>query len=101
MGGDDGPASSRSTSGPARPPSTAHGPGRLGGEGVFVPRPDASTEDDGWLVTYVHDRAEDASELVVLDAHAFDDEPVARVLIPRRVPYGFHGTWLPGDLLGE
>lgn len=76
-----------------------HGPGRLGGEGVFVPRPGAVSEDDGWLVTYVHDRAEDTSELVILDAHAFDAEPVARVPLPRRVPYGFHGTWLPADLL--
>ena len=77
-----------------------HGEARLGGEGVFVPRPDATEEDDGWLVTYVYDREEDASEMVVVDALAFDDEPVARVLIPRRIPYGFHGTWLPGEFLG-
>jgi carotenoid cleavage dioxygenase len=77
-----------------------HGPGRLGGEGVFVPKPDATAEDDGWLITYVFDREAGTSEMVVIDTQAFDGEPVARVLIPRRIPYGFHGTWLPADLIG-
>ncbi|MEW4568150.1 carotenoid oxygenase family protein [Tautonia sp. JC769] len=77
-----------------------HGPGRFGGEGVFVPRPDAASEDDGWLMTYVFDQGNGTSELVVIDTLAFDEEPVARVLIPSRIPYGFHGTWLPGSLLG-
>ena len=31
------------------------GRGRYGGEGVFVPRPSATIEDDGWLMTFVHD----------------------------------------------
>jgi carotenoid cleavage dioxygenase len=77
-----------------------HGTGRLGGEGVFVPKPDATAEDDGWLITYVFDREAGTSEMVVIDTQAFDGEPVARVLIPRRIPYGFHGTWLPADLIG-
>ncbi len=77
-----------------------HGKGRLGGEGVFVPRPNAAKEDDGWLLTFVYDQSKDASELVIVDTQAFDDEPVARVLIPHRIPFGFHGTWLSSDLLG-
>jgi len=31
----------------------------------------AQSEDDGWLVTYVHDQAEDKSEMVVIDARDF------------------------------
>jgi len=27
--------------------------------GVFVPRPDATAEDDGWLLTFVYDEVED------------------------------------------
>jgi carotenoid cleavage dioxygenase len=72
----------------------AHGPGRMGGEGVFVPRPDATGEDDGWLVTYVHDTATGMSEMVVVETRDFRAPPVARVVLPARVPYGFHGTWL-------
>ncbi|AFY50266.1 lignostilbene-alpha,beta-dioxygenase-like enzyme [Nostoc sp. PCC 7524] len=70
------------------------GKGRYGGESVFVPRPGATVEDDGWLVTYVHDTAEDSSELVVVNAQDVSSEPIARVLIPQRVPYGFHGAWV-------
>lgn len=78
----------------------AHGKGRFGGEGVFVARPDARAEDDGWLLTFVHDEPANKSELVVIDARTFDKPPVARVVLPGRVPYGFHGTWLADALLG-
>ncbi len=68
--------------------------GRYGGEGVFVPHPDATAEDHGWLLTFVYDRAEQKSELVVVSAQDVTAEPVARIIIPQRVPYGFHGTWI-------
>lgn len=71
-----------------------HGPNRSGGEGVFVPRPGAKAEDDGWLLTFVHDEGSGESELVVVDAAQFTDRPVARVKLPQRVPFGFHGAWV-------
>ncbi|MBG1264882.1 carotenoid oxygenase family protein [Nostoc commune] len=71
-----------------------HGQGRYGGEAVFAPRPTATAEDDGWLMTFVHDEGSDTSELVVVNAQDMTAEPVARVIIPQRVPYGFHGTWV-------
>jgi carotenoid cleavage dioxygenase len=71
------------------------GPGRTGGEWVMVPRHDGAAEDDGWLMTLVHDAATDRSELVVLPAADPADGPVARVLLPNRVPLGFHGNWVP------
>ena len=72
----------------------AYGKDRWGGEALFAPRPGSSVEDDGWLLTFVYDRASDRSELVVIDARSMAAEPIARVLLPRRVPYGFHGVWL-------
>lgn len=75
------------------------GKGYVGGEGVFVPRPDAKTEDDGWLVSLTHDRVEGRSELRVVDCRDLRAAPVAQVRIPQRVPYGFHAIWLPGDVL--
>jgi 8'-apo-carotenoid 13,14-cleaving dioxygenase len=72
-----------------------HGPGRGSAEPVFVPRPGASAEDDGWLLSYVHDATRDASELVVLDARELARPPVARVPLPQRVPFGFHGDFVP------
>ncbi|MEH2053692.1 carotenoid oxygenase family protein [Nostoc sp.] len=73
------------------------GEGRYGGEAVFAPRPGATAEDDGWLITFVHDEGEDTSELVVVNAQDITAEPVARVIIPQRVPYGFHGAWVVGE----
>jgi len=76
------------------------GPNRYGGEAAFVPRPAGSAEDDGWLVTIVFDEATESSELVVVDAQHLDQPPVARVLMPQRVPYGFHSIWLDDGQIG-
>lgn len=61
---------------------------------MFVARDGATEEDDGWLITFVHDAPAGTAELVVLDAQDFSRGAVARVLLPQRVPYGFHGNWV-------
>jgi carotenoid cleavage dioxygenase len=76
----------------------AFAPGRTPGEGVFVPARDAAGEDEGWIVTYVYDRARNASDFVVLDASRMAAAPVATVPLPARVPFGFHGNWIPDPL---
>ncbi len=65
------------------------------GEAVFVPAEGARREDDGWLVTVVTDKAGRGSDLLVLDASDVAGPPVATVHLPRRVPAGFHGSWIP------
>ncbi len=69
------------------------GPARAAGEGLFVP--DGPGEGEGWVLVYVYDRTRDGSDLVVLDAMDLAAGPVAEVRLPQRVPFGFHGTWLP------
>jgi len=78
--------------------STAHdfGPGRVGGEAVFVPAGPDSGEGEGHLLTLVHDAARGASELLVLDACDLAAPPAASVRLPRRVPFGIHGQWFDG-----
>jgi len=71
-----------------------HGPGRYTLEPVFVARPDAKAEDDGWVLTYVYDENRGASDVVIIDAQDFEGPPVATVELPVRVPYGFHGNWI-------
>ena len=65
-----------------------------GGEPVFAPKPGAKSEDEGWVLSLVHERNSRKSKLVVIDAQAFEQEPVAEVIIPQRVPYGAHGSWI-------
>jgi len=63
------------------------------GEGVFVAGGDG--EGEGWILTFSHDQTSDKSDLVIFDALGMQAGPIARVHIPARVPYGFHGWWLP------
>jgi carotenoid cleavage dioxygenase len=72
-----------------------YGPHHVTGEAVFVPRRDASAEDDGWLMSYVYDLREKRSALVILNARDFDGPPQAVVHLPVPVPMGFHGNWIP------
>ena len=74
------------------------GVGRRPSEAVFAPDLAAGpsrAEDDGWVLTYVHDAATDESELAIVDAKDFTAPPVARIKTGRRVPFGFHGSWVP------
>lgn len=72
------------------------GPTRHSGEWLFVPGADEGADDEGWLLSFVHDESTGRSELAVLDATDVAAGPIATVAIPQRVPYGFHATWLPG-----
>ncbi|KAJ4881006.1 hypothetical protein Rs2_38061 [Raphanus sativus] len=74
-----------------------YGPGCYGGEPFFVARDpgDAEAEeDDGYVVTYVHDEEAGVSKFIVMDAKSPELEIVAAVRLPRRVPYGFHGLFV-------
>jgi carotenoid cleavage dioxygenase len=68
--------------------------GQTSGEPVFVPAEGATSEDDGYLLTFVHDATTDRSHLTILDASAIESDPIAQVHLPRRVPMGFHGSWV-------
>ncbi|XP_078178415.1 9-cis-epoxycarotenoid dioxygenase NCED3, chloroplastic-like [Carex rostrata] len=69
-----------------------YGDSRFGGEPCFVPRPNSKREDDGYILTYVHDERASESELRIVNAA--DMRLEATVKLPSRVPYGFHGTFI-------
>jgi len=48
-----------------------------------------------YALGFVFDPDRDASDLVILDADDISRPAVARVRLPRRVPQGFHGSWMP------
>ena len=67
------------------------GEGAYCGEPIFVAR--GSGEADGWLLALVWDSGTNESVLTILDATAVAAGPVAKVLMPARVPGGFHCHW--------
>ena len=69
------------------------------GEPVFAPASADAAEDEGWLLLYAHDEERGRSELRIIDARDVAGDPVARVFLPQRVPYGAHGSWAPGVTL--
>jgi carotenoid cleavage dioxygenase len=75
------------------------GPNSAPEEPCFVPRNADAPEGDGWLLTMVGRRAENRTDLVVLDALHIDRGPVAVVKFPCRVHEGFHGIWVSAQAL--
>ncbi|XP_021764642.1 9-cis-epoxycarotenoid dioxygenase NCED1, chloroplastic-like [Chenopodium quinoa] len=70
-----------------------YGDDKYGGEPLFLPRnADSESEDDGYILAFVHDEMNWTSELQIVNAT--DLELVATVKLPSRVPYGFHGTFI-------
>ena len=68
-------------------------------EPIYVPRPGAEAEDDGWVLTIVYDSAADRSELVILDAKSMGEE--ATIKLPFAMPPGLHGSWTSECLGGD
>jgi carotenoid cleavage dioxygenase-like enzyme len=72
-----------------------YGPGRSSGEAIYIPAEGADPNgDEGWVMSYVHDDATNKSSFVVLDASDMTKPEIARVELPQRVPFGFHGSWM-------
>jgi carotenoid cleavage dioxygenase len=71
------------------------GAGNGVGEPLIVPRRSDAAEDDGYVLVLAYDQGRNASEFFILDARNIAGEPIASVRIPHRVPYGFHGNWVP------
>ncbi|XWS17715.1 hypothetical protein CRYUN_Cryun33cG0091000 [Craigia yunnanensis] len=61
----------------------------------FVPKEGGIEEDDGWIITFVHNEDTKISQVYIIDARNLSSEPVAKITLPCRVPYGFHGAFIP------
>jgi carotenoid cleavage dioxygenase-like enzyme len=79
----------------------SEGPNFWYSEAPFAERDDPKSEDDGYLVSFVWNPNESRSELQVFDAQALAEGPIARVLLPQRVPNGFHATWVSAKRLAN
>ena len=67
-----------------------------GGEALFIPKTEALSEDDGYLLDLLMD--DDRAELIVIDARTMTE--LARLHLPQRVPFGVHACWLTSEEVG-
>ena len=74
------------------------GEGKRGAEPVFIPSENQKYEDEGYLMAYVYDKASDKSDLVIFNAQNIKSGPIAQIKLPQRVPFGFHGSWVPAQI---
>ena len=58
----------------------------------MVPRPGATTEDEGWVLELVWNGEREGSDLVILDAA--DLKELAVLELPLAIPHGLHGSWV-------
>jgi all-trans-8'-apo-beta-carotenal 15,15'-oxygenase len=67
-------------------------------EPIFIPKPEAIAEDDGWVVSLVYEADRHTTDVVILEAR--DLQVVAKLHLPHHLPYGLHGSWTC-ELFGE
>lgn len=72
---------------------------RYGSEAPFVPRIGATSEDDGYLVSFIIDMKENMSECILVDAQDIEAGPVCRIKLPHRISSGTHACWADADAL--
>ncbi|CAI7637745.1 unnamed protein product [Penicillium manginii] len=68
-------------------------------EPVFIPRSKAADEGDGYVMALVNRYETMSSDLVILDARAW--ELVAEVKLPLRLRAGLHGNWVDASDLAR
>ncbi|CAM8992050.1 unnamed protein product [Rhodiola kirilowii] len=71
-----------------------YGEEKYGGEPLFLPANNniSGAEDEGHILTFVHDEKNWKSELHIINAMTMKVEAIVK--LPSRVPYGFHGTFI-------
>ena len=63
-------------------------------EHIFVPRPGAKTEVDGWVIGTALDLKRGITQLSAFDADRISDGPLAIARLPYALPLGFHGIFV-------
>lgn len=77
------------------------GPHYFYNEPGFAPRDHSQSEDDGYLVMPVWNPVDKRSEIQVFDCKdaRLAQGPIARILLPQRIPHGFHATFVSDKTL--
>lgn len=83
-------------------PSAGTAEGAVLGGGAEAGEVGEAADDEGYILVHVWDEEQQQSELLVIDAQDMStSEPLARVILPCRVPFGFHGIYIPTESLAK
>ena len=74
-----------------------YGEQRFGSEVCVALREGFTAEDDGYVITFVNDMAEDRSECLIFDAADISAGPICAIVLPERISAGTHACWVEGD----
>jgi|TARA_R110002033_G_scaffold787_4_gene7149 carotenoid cleavage dioxygenase len=74
---------------------------RFGSEAPFIPRANPESEDDGYLISFITDMAQDRSECIILNAKNLSAGPVCRIILPHRISSGTHACWASAEQIGQ
>lgn len=58
-------------------------------------------EDHGYVIAFQFNAQTERQTLDVFDARDLNAGPLAQVALPRHVPTGFHGCWMPAERTGN
>ena len=64
------------------------------GNPIFVPKPDAKHEDEGYILSQLYRSDDHQSDIAILDASTM--QLVTRLRLQSHITYQFHGEWCPG-----
>jgi carotenoid cleavage dioxygenase-like enzyme len=67
----------------------------FGGEPVLLAKPNTTDSRDFFVGTFLYNNMDGKSSFVLYD----EEELTVRLAMPHRVPFGFHGNWIPEDTL--
>lgn len=76
-------------------------PGHFASEAPFAPRIGATSEDDGYLVSFVTDENTGSSYALLIDCRQFSKGPVCRIALPHKLCAGTHSCWVNGSDLRD
>ncbi len=67
---------------------------QFGGEPVPVPKTRGQV-DDVWLLFTVLDTEKNRNEVYIVDGNHVTAPPLAKLILPQRIPFPLHGNWVP------
>ncbi|KAL7487974.1 hypothetical protein ACHAW6_013566 [Cyclotella cf. meneghiniana] len=65
-------------------------------EPIFLPRSNPNGEDDGFVISIVHNSKNKRAKILVWESQSFENGPIGECVIGDLIPWCVHGSFYPG-----